>query len=178
MKERATGPKRLLKWGLVAAGWTLFGLFFASEVIFSRAYDGRPLKLGETVAAWLICAYIWLGLTPLVLGLARRFPLGRRGWHKNALIHLAASVCVALFQLTIYVLVASRASLDIGRRPFLEAFRGILVSDFHFDLLTYWAIIGLSHALDYYRKYRERELRTAQLEAKLAQARLDALRMQ
>src|SRR5205085_2034729 len=34
------------------------------------------------------------------------------------------------------------------------------------------------HALDYYGKYRERELRAMQLETRLAQAELDALRMQ
>ena len=36
----------------------------------------------------------------------------------------------------------------------------------------------MSHALDYYRKYRERERRALQLETRLAQAQLDALRMQ
>jgi signal transduction histidine kinase len=178
MKDRGSERRPLFKWGLIAAGWTLFGLFFASEVIISRAYDGRPLKLGETLAAWLICAYIWLGLTPLVLYLARRFPLERKRWRTNLLIQLAASVAIALLQLATYVLVASWAGLQIGKQPYFEAFRGIFVGDFHFDLLTYWALIGLSHALDYYRKYRERELRAAQLETTLAQAKLDALRMQ
>lgn len=180
MKDEAAARRRrrLVKWGLIAMGWTLFGLFFVSEVIISRAYDGRPLKLGDTLAAWLICAYLWLGLTPFVLHLARRFPFDRRRWVVNLLIHLAASIAFALLQLGTYVLVASWAGLEIGKRPYFEAFRGIFVGDFHFDLLTYWAIIGLSHALDYYRKYRERELRAAQLETRLAQAELDALRMQ
>jgi signal transduction histidine kinase len=178
MKDRVVERRCLLKWSLIAAGWTLFGLFFASEVIISRAYDGRPVKLGETLAAWLICAYLWFGLTPFVLYLARRFPLERRRWLVNLLFHLGASAAFALLQLGAYVLVASAVGLDIGKRPFFEAYRTIFVGDFHFDLLTYWALIGLSHALDYYRKYRERELRAAQLETRLAQAELDALRMQ
>ncbi|HKP47454.1 MAG TPA: histidine kinase [Pyrinomonadaceae bacterium] len=45
-------------------------------------------------------------------------------------------------------------------------------------MLTYWAVIGLSHAISYYRKYREREIRASQLQAQLARAELDALRMQ
>ena len=32
------------------------------------------------------------------------------------------------------------------------------------EMMTYWAIVGLSHALLYYRESRERELRAAQLE--------------
>ncbi len=159
-------------------GWTLFGLFFASEVIIIRAYEGRPMKLGETLAAWMICACVWLGLTPLMLYLARRFPLERRRWLKNTLVHFAASVVFSLFQLGAYVLVALLVGLYSGHQPFFQSFRNLFVVSFHFDLLTYWAIIGLTHALDYYRKYRERELRAAQLETTLAQAQLDALRMQ
>src|SRR5215210_2181552 len=86
---------RLIKWSLIAVGWALFGLFFASQVIIIRAYEGRPLRLGETLAAWMICACAWLAVTPLMLSLARRFPLERRGWLKNALVHLAAGSALA-----------------------------------------------------------------------------------
>jgi two-component system LytT family sensor kinase len=65
-----------------------------------------------------------------------------------------------------------------GQGPFFSGFRGLLVASMHSEVLTYWMIVGLTWALDYYRKYRERELRTSQLETKLAQAQLDALRMQ
>lgn len=178
MKDEAAKRRRLVKWGLIAAGWMLFGIFFASEVVITRAYEGRPLRLGETLAAWIICACVWLGLTPLMLYLARRFPLERRRWLKSTLVHLAASIAFALLQLGTYTLVASLIGPYSGQQPFLASFRNLLIASFHFDLLTYWAIIGLSQSLDYYRKYRERELRAAQLETTLAQAQLDALRMQ
>ena len=45
-------------------------------------------------------------------------------------------------------------------------------------MLTYWAILGVSLAVDYYRKYRERELRASQLETRLAEAQLQVLKMQ
>ena len=170
--------KRIWKWALVAGGWTLFGLFFASQSIAGRAYDGRPLKVGETVAAWLLCAYLWLALTPLVLWLARRFPLERRSWRRNLPAHAAAAVLLSLLQLAAYAAISGWLGMTPGRRSFFESFRGLFVGDFHFDLLTYSAVVGLCHALDYYRKYRERELRASQLETKLARAELDALRMQ
>jgi len=44
--------------------------------------------------------------------------------------------------------------------------------------LVYGAVIGICYALDYYRKYREREIVATRLEAQLAQAQLDSLRMQ
>ena len=46
------------------------------------------------------------------------------------------------------------------------------------DLLIYGGVIGICYALDYYRKYREREFLATRLEAQLAQAQLDSLRMQ
>jgi sensor histidine kinase YesM len=59
------------------------------------------------------------------------------------------------------------------------------IADFHANLLTYWTIVGLWQAYDYYRRFRERERRAAQLEVEaalletqLAQSQLEALRMQ
>jgi LytS/YehU family sensor histidine kinase len=46
------------------------------------------------------------------------------------------------------------------------------------DLLIYAGVIGVFYAFDYYRKYREREFVATRLEAQLAQAQLDSLRMQ
>ena len=178
MKDEAAQRKLILKWALIAAGWTLFGLFFASQTIAVRAYDRMPLRAGETVAAWLLCACLWLTLTPLVLRLARRFPLERRSRHRNLPAHLLAGVLVSALQLAAFAWASERLGLRGGGLSFFDSFRGLFVGDLHFDLLTYWAIVGLSHALDYYRKYRERELSASQLETKLAQAQLDALRMQ
>jgi len=52
------------------------------------------------------------------------------------------------------------------------------VKTFHFNLLIYWVIVSVSHAFDYYRQMQERELRAAELEKRLAQARLQTLQMQ
>jgi hypothetical protein len=43
------------------------------------------------------------------------------------------------------------------------------------DLLVYGAVIGVFYAIDYYRKYREREVLASQLERQLAHAQLDSL---
>jgi LytS/YehU family sensor histidine kinase len=45
-------------------------------------------------------------------------------------------------------------------------------------MMTYWAIVGISHALLYYRESREREVRAAQLETKLVAAQLMTLQQQ
>jgi LytS/YehU family sensor histidine kinase len=53
-----------------------------------------------------------------------------------------------------------------------------LANLFHWNVLAYWAIVACNHALHYYRSYRENEFRTSQLETQLAEAQLQALKMQ
>ena len=176
MREGTRKKEFWRKWGLIALAWTLFALFFASETIIIRAYAGKPLAVVGASVAWLVCAYVWLALTPFILYLAHHFPFERNKWLKNLLIHLPASAAFALLHLATYVKIASL--FESGPQTFFAAFQAIFVTNFHIDLITYWAVIGLTHALDYYGKYRERELRATQLETRLAQAELDALRMQ
>lgn len=176
MEKGATRRRSELEWGLIAVGWTLYGFFFASQLVLTRAYLGRPLKVGGALAAWLICSFIWFGATPFILKLSRRFPLERRRWIMSSLVHLAASGMFGALQLAIYVLIASLAGLE--SLPFRQTYRNELVTNLHSAILTYWMIVGLTHVIDYYRKYRERELRASQLETKLTRSQLDALKMQ
>jgi two-component sensor histidine kinase len=47
-----------------------------------------------------------------------------------------------------------------------------------FDVLVYWSLVGVCQAITNFRKSQERERRAAELEARLASAQLQALRMQ
>jgi sensor histidine kinase YesM len=51
-------------------------------------------------------------------------------------------------------------------------------NNFDWEMMTYWAIVGLSHALRYYGEARDRELRESQLETHLVEAQLQALQRQ
>jgi len=92
------------------------------------------------------------------------------------LVHLAASLAFSLIQLGGYLVAISY--IDPLSKPFASVFQEFVVTGLHFNLLTYWALVALSHAADHYRKYRERELTASQLKAQLADAQLSALKMQ
>src|SRR5688500_12357159 len=113
-----------------------------------------------------------------MLLLANRFPIYRCSWLRSSLIPLIISFGFAFLLLSIYALITSWIGLQPPGNSLLRNLRNQYVSTFHSEVLTYWAVIGLSHAVNYYRKYREREIRASQLEAQLARAQLDALRMQ
>ncbi len=67
-----------------------------------------------------------------------------------------------------------RRRMGAPRRPILEA----LVTRASFNVPVYWALVSIVNALRYYRSAEERGRRAALLEARLADAKLQALRMQ
>jgi two-component system, LytTR family, sensor kinase len=173
-------------WLLIFGGWTLFGFFFACQNLIFDAYSGRAVNLEQTLVSWLTCAYLWALLTPLVINLAQRFPFEKKSIRRNLSIHLAVCVVVSLFQLALYIVVWRLFSGGASNHPPLwESFKRLLISTGHENILIYWALLGLAHAANYYRRFREREkraaqleLESAQLETQLTRAQLDALKMQ
>jgi sensor histidine kinase YesM len=61
---------------------------------------------------------------------------------------------------------------------FGRSLRGILANRTHYNLAVYAVIVCGWHAWVYYRRFREREAHAAELAGRLAQAQLQALRMQ
>jgi LytS/YehU family sensor histidine kinase len=96
---------------------------------------------------------------------------------RNLALHLAASALFSLAWMTLRTAVELWLNRDSGL-TFAAAFNRALVTTFFYNLLIYWVIISVGYAFDYYRKFNERELRTAELEKRLTEARLQALQMQ
>ena len=68
----------------------------------------------------------------------------------------------------------------VGRTAgsWLQEAQRMFFQNFDWEMMTYWAIVGLSHALRYQREARDRELSGAQLETHLVEAQLQALQRQ
>jgi two-component system, LytTR family, sensor kinase len=161
----------------IFAAWTLFGLFFAGQAYLGQTYLGRGLSWDEALLRWMPCAYAWALLTPLVLGLNRRFPITRERWLPALLVHVPCSVAFSAAGMLLYAL--GQQLLSPGGQFFTrEAFARLLLAALHIDLLIYAGVVGAGYAIDHYRRYRERELTTAQLQAALARAELATLRSQ
>ena len=176
------GRQRALKWAAVFVFWTSFGILNASQLYLGLRSEGMRDHSFGRMFAWQIAGWwFWAAATPLVLWLGRRFPFERAAIARSLPVHAAACVAVS----AAYTLYA--ASLMLALRPwgaatnpppFAALFFGRLLSQFHIDLLIYFAIVGVGVALGYYARLRERERQAAQLEARLAEAQLEALRAQ
>src|SRR5262245_61835129 len=147
---------RLVGWLAVWFGWTALALFFAVSASLTYRVTGRPgnwlLSIERSLTEW----WLWALFTPLVVLLARRYPLDRQWPWSNAAIHTVAGITMAIAKM-----VAERAIF-----AWLTGFwTYLLISTLALQLFVYGAIVVATHGLEYYRRSRERE----QLEARLTE---------
>ena len=172
--------KKRLKWVAIWGLWTLFGIFFASQVALQSRLSENPTPFWRVLSWQLFSGYLWFAISPLILWFGRRFTFDEGKWKTSIPIHLVASVAIAIGQLAVDAFVLPKLGYmsRFANAPYLEIFKIFVLVNLHFSVAIYWGVIGMQNAIKYYRKYRERELRTSQLEARLATTRLQVLKMQ
>lgn len=167
----------------LALGWfgisTLFGL-----LIFGYRYlDDLARENGGTFMERLIeeatGVYSQALLLVIAIKFVRRFRLDRKNWMKRLPVYLIILISVSVAHTTMMAL--SRKAIfplaGLGQYDY-----GIMyiryVMEFSQDAIFYILFIALVNLFDHYRESRDREVKTAQLEAQLAQAHLQTLQSQ
>lgn len=172
----------VLKWTVIVGVWAFLGLVYSAPIYLEVRSEGMGHAFWR-IFSWGILIWVaWAPLTPVMIWLARRYSLVEGRLKRNIIFHIPAFVLLS----ALHSAAATAINLTIkpfdnmGDSPmtfwprFLSRFQGSLGA----DLLVYGAVVGVCYAIDYYRKFREREYIATQLEAQLAQAQLDSLRMQ
>ena len=157
--------RRARVWLAVWLGWTALALFFATSTSLTYRSTGRPANWSLTIQRALSEWWLWALLTPLVVWLARRFPLHGRHRVRHGAVHLVGGAAIALFKTA-----ADRVVFGMltGFWPYW------LASTLALQFALYLAVVAAAHGAEYYRRSRERE----HLEAQLADTRLQMLNMQ
>ena len=190
-------------WGrlaLLTLFWVGFTLVIVGHAYVTLVYVvGTEYRIAYGVSG-TVQGLVWIGVTPLVVALVRRFPLAGRQWARNSLLHagiaavLTAVVAVLVVLLTRPLAGAEAPSVAFGSE-FLSAYIRVVLL---FEILwfgvaaaaTAWGAMRMAlseqkRAAANEAELREREVRdarlrerAAQLEGQLAAAQLEALRMQ
>jgi len=172
----------LKTWLIIVAVWTILGVIYAGPIYFEVEAEGMG-HAAWRIFSWGILTWLaWAPLTPVIVWLARKFSLVGETWLRNLAVHLPAFFLIS----AVHSAAATAINLTIkpfdnmGETPtdFWTRFFSRSKGQFGSNLLIYGAVIGIWYALDYYRKYREREFLATRLETQLAQAQLESLRMQ
>ena len=173
-------------WALLFGIGTLLGLMEAAQAYIGLAVRGRPLPWGRALLATLPSWYVLALLVPLVFWLARRHRFEVGNWRSALKVHVPAALLFPVVHLGLTGL----ASAPLLNEPDLaqaipEIFGRLLTVYFVIDIFFYAALLGIYYMLDFYRMFQERalaastlQLKTSRLETSLAQANLNALKMQ
>jgi two-component sensor histidine kinase len=171
---------------LIVAFWTLMAaLTFGNRLLDPRQLGFQVTNPSAPLALAFISSYLWALLTPLVFWLSARFLADHRHRVVGAFLLLAVGFAIAIALGMIGEEMRSalmpfpvRRGGRGGGPPGYAWLRPWFLNDF----IIYLGVLaaGLARAYSFrYRRQREESLRVAaQLRAQLAEARLDALRMQ
>ena len=182
LEEEQSRAERLLqrlsvRLGLIWGIWALAALFFATQVYMMYLKEERRIPFSQGLFLQGLSCAIWALATPLVLWLARRFRIERNNWRRTVPFHFVVGIALVSLMIVVdYVLYMIYLGRVANITP-LTIFQNVY---YNVDrlLLTYWVIVLISHAFNYYNSYRKGELKAAQLGAQLAQSQLEALKMQ
>lgn len=158
---------------IIAVAWTIYGIF-ASSQNYIVAYNGTAFPWRRALTYSLADAWLWALWTPLAFAFAGRL-LVRRGnvWWTVPVLVLGGVLLGAT-----HLFAFLRLLRAIGYASTWTMLAPLLRGRLHSDVLITWTLFGIRHAMEYYRRYRQREIAASRLQAQLARAQLDALRAQ
>jgi signal transduction histidine kinase len=178
----------------VSFGVWSFVAFAATLTVYQlyRTTD-YPMRFMTTLGWEFSQVLTYAPLTPLAFAFAARFPIQRKNWARLSLLYLAAGLAFFLAHVALRA-ATPFAYWDPKSREFASAIWDshahlfkvqwlVLKKQFFSGVVdditgTFVPIVLVAHAVSYYRRFREREVRAAQLEGQLAKAHLQTLKSQ
>jgi H+/Cl- antiporter ClcA len=96
---------RARRLALYFVAWTAAGLFFFSQDLSRKLYFDDPTPWWHYFVSWLVGVWIFAALTPAIVWLGRRFPVGRRNWPRRIPLHVGMSLVFAAISLLLVSLI-------------------------------------------------------------------------
>ncbi len=169
--------KPTAKWLGILGLWAFVGFVLSTEVYFNLRVSRPEVSFFEVAQAQYARALLWAVLAPLVLWLRVRVPLSRGRFVLGVLFHLAVSLTLMLS----YYL-GRMALLLLLESGSLEGYWTIAHQSFFgrnlIDAAYYWAVLAAGYSLELYRRFKNEEVKAAQLESRLIETELKALKQQ
>lgn len=152
----------VLEFGIIAAFWLFVALIFTPQTYLVNQRSPTPLSFTQSLAATVIPFSVWALLTPFVLWLGRIFPFEGRLLIRNFPVMFASGVFFSGLQIVLVKVINDLfLSWADDYRPPVPVL-ALVVGYGATNFLIFWGIVAVSQAINYFRRYQERELRLAQ----------------
>lgn len=170
---------RWIRFAAVVGGWVFLGFVLSIEVYFNNRAGPKPSGVDfiEVAVPQFGRAFMWALLAPMILQMRAKLPLNRGHWFGGIGFHLGMSFVV----MATFYLGRMLAYFVFYREP-IDGFWSSALGGFYgrnlIDMAYYWAVLAFGYSLEIYQRYKSEELKAAQLESRLIETELKALREQ
>ena len=167
------------RWTILLSAWLAVSLFGCAAIWFARSMLGLSTPVRVLFLLELPVWFFWVAAAVCIVRLSGRFPLDRTRPWRGLGVHLGGAIVVAAlfigFRMLWYQAFNPFPYLDgdVGVW-YWRMFREHFVAGF----TLYWAVVGVYHAFSNYARFRQRDVEARIIRGQLAEARLDALRLQ
>jgi signal transduction histidine kinase len=172
--------------------WTLIALAGSVTMYQFERMHGYQVTFRNMLALQLSQELSYAVLTPFVLAWARRYPVQRGIWGRRVLLYFVGGLAFTAAHVVLRGL--TYPVWDTAMKGYTSAIWNSAAHTFRvrWDLFeslffqnvidditgTYVPIVLIAHVVSYYQRFRERELRSSQLQTQLAKAHLQTLKSQ
>lgn len=173
-QEPPSDPIR--RWGIIVCIWSGLALYFFVMNAYTFVSKNKPVPWAE-VLFWCSTWFLWALCTPFIIAVTKKYPLRKGVLFDNFFIHLGANAAVLFYTSMGYSILSWLVML--GEKSFVDVM-AMVFHDFPFamDFLVYWSAVAVISASRQRRNYIFSQTRESKLNAQLARAQLQALKMQ
>jgi two-component system LytT family sensor kinase len=158
----------------ILLAWTVYGCLISLQQDVAASINGYPIPLWMGFALQFPQAWIWAAFTPVILRLARRFPLRGPGWSLRLMLHVMLSgVCVFVAYLAYEIYLPWFPWPQ--NTPLVTRTLQLFAVEALADSMLYWIVLAIGHVQQEAARAAAQAHREVVLEEQLSRARLDAL---
>ncbi len=172
MTKQAAG-----RWAAIVVLWLFIGLVLSVEVYFNVRVSAPEVRFRDVAAGQYQRALLWAMLAPIVIRLKAVVPLATGRGVGGVLFHFTVSFAI----MAVYFLVRILTLMLSAGEP-LADFWAMAQRSFYgrnlIDMVYYWAVLGVAYVVEIREKYQRETLKGAQLESRLIETELRALKHQ
>jgi two-component system LytT family sensor kinase len=167
----------LIRAGLVAGVWTVYGVLCAWQSHYWYAFTRTPMSWADSLRLELTYAWLWAACTPAILAAARRFRFEKGRRLVDLAIHTVLMVLSVAATRIAYDFIGHPARSMFVEFTWQKAFSAI-ESTLDSGILLYAVVVLVERAAILHRRHQSGLLQASVLQTRLVEAQLKALKMQ
>ncbi len=169
--------QRWARLAIVVGAAVFIGSVLTLELYFNNRVEMGRVDVIDIAIPQFGRAAMWALLAPLILRLREKIPLSRGHWFGGVTYHF----CMSFVVMAVYYL-GRMWSYSLLWSSLKDKFWDTALSSFYgrnlIDMAFYWGVIAFGYGLEIHHKFKNEELKAAQLETRLIETELKALRQQ